>query len=535
MNASTLTLPVLPSAWRRPLLALCAILLLVVLSYYDTAAAMVGIWNRSETFAHAFVVPPLSLWLIWRRRGVLAGLPTYPVPWLAAPMLLLVATWLLGDLVGVDALTQLMLVAMLVLAVPALLGWAVARELIFPLGFLFFAVPLGEFMTPWLMQYTADFTVAALRASGVPVYREGLKFVIPSGSWSVVEACSGIRYLIASVMVGTLFAYLNYRSLWRRWAFVGVAIAVPIGANWLRAYMIVMLGHLSDNRLATGVDHLVYGWVFFGVVILAMFLIGARWSEPDDPADAVAAQGPVRGDAATASRWASCVLLLAVVIAVPPWAARSLLDNRPALSLNAADPLRLPTRLAGDWHAASGGALPPLTPVYEGASQQVSALYAKGQREVGVHIAYYDKQDKQHKLVSSVNTIVRADDPLWNLLRSGTQHWNSKAGAMTVRTADLSAPGSGASPLPVRVWHFYWIGDRLTHSDIEAKLLQAWQQLQGKGSAGAAVVVYTADNDNRAADDVLTGFMNDNYSLIDRSLRAMRTPGQLGNQQNSTP
>lgn len=81
MNASTLTLPVLPSAWRRPLLALCAVLLLVVLSYYDTAEAMVSIWNRSETFAHAFVVPPLSLWLIWRRRWVLASLPTYPVPW----------------------------------------------------------------------------------------------------------------------------------------------------------------------------------------------------------------------------------------------------------------------------------------------------------------------------------------------------------------------------------------------------------------------------------------------------------------------
>ncbi|WP_370657018.1 archaeosortase/exosortase family protein, partial [Klebsiella pneumoniae] len=57
---------------------------------------------------------------------------------------------------------------------------------------------------------------------------------------------------------------LNYRSLARRWVFVGVSIVTPLVANWLRAYMIVMLGHLSDNQLATGVDHVIYGWVFFG-------------------------------------------------------------------------------------------------------------------------------------------------------------------------------------------------------------------------------------------------------------------------------
>ena len=65
-----------------------------------------------------------------------------------------------------------------------------------------FAVPVGEFLLPVFMEWTADFTVLALRLSGIPVYREGLQFVIPSGNWSVVEACSGIRYLIASLMVG---------------------------------------------------------------------------------------------------------------------------------------------------------------------------------------------------------------------------------------------------------------------------------------------------------------------------------------------
>jgi exosortase len=139
-------------------------------------------------------------------------------------------------------------------------------------------------MLPSMMQWTADFTVFALQLSGVPVLREGLQFVIPTGSWSVVEACSGVRYLIASFMVGTLFAYLNYRSSWRRAVFMLVSLLVPIVANWVRAYLIVMTGHLSGNELAVGADHLIYGWVFFGIVIGLMFMIGARWTEPDLPA-----------------------------------------------------------------------------------------------------------------------------------------------------------------------------------------------------------------------------------------------------------
>ncbi|OYV01772.1 MAG: exosortase A, partial [Burkholderiales bacterium PBB5] len=204
MNAPTMQAPTLSPGWKRALLALVALWLVTGWQYRDTVLAMTTIWDTRETFTHAWVVPPIAF--------------------------------------------------LFVLAVPTLLGWPVARVLAFPLGFIFFCVPVGEFLSPTLMTWTANFTVVALRASGIPVYQEGLQFVIPSGRWSVIEACSGIRYLIASIMVGTLFAYLNYNSLRRRFIFVGISIVVPLVANWLRAYMIVMLGHLSGNQLAVGAD-----------------------------------------------------------------------------------------------------------------------------------------------------------------------------------------------------------------------------------------------------------------------------------------
>lgn len=300
--------------------ALAVVSAWVIAWYWPTAVDIAVIWWRSDTFAHGLVVFPVFGWLVWRARPRLAPLAPQPLGWLALPALGLGFGWLLGELVSVAAASQFFLMALLVTAYVGALGWPVARVLAFPLAFLFFGVPIGDFLLPTLMKFTAEFTVGALRLSGVPVFQEGLQFVVPNGRWSVVEACSGIRYLIASLVVGALYAYLNYRSLRRRLLFMLVALLVPIVANWLRAYMIVMLGYHSGNRLAVGFDHLIYGWLFFGVVILTMFWIGGRWYEPPLPpaATGVPAMRPV-----PVLAWAR-LLPLAAVIAAFPLAARML-------------------------------------------------------------------------------------------------------------------------------------------------------------------------------------------------------------------
>ena len=192
------------SPWRNALPALLLLVAVILLAYRTTATTMVGIWWRSETFAHALLVVPIFVWLVWRQRLRLAALTPRPQPWVLVPLLLVAGVWLAADLVLVNAASQFAFVAMLVLAVPAVLGFEVAGAILFPLLFLFFGVPFGEFVIPTMMELTADFTVAALQMSGVPVFREGQQFVIPTGSWSVIDECSGVRYLMASFLVGTL-------------------------------------------------------------------------------------------------------------------------------------------------------------------------------------------------------------------------------------------------------------------------------------------------------------------------------------------
>lgn len=510
------------SPWRRALPALLLLWLAVLLLYRDTALAMVQIWARSDTFAHAFLVPPISLWLAWRKRELLARLTPSPQPWVLLPMAVIGALWLLGELVAVNAATQFALVALLVLAVPAVLGLAVAKELAFPLGFLFFAVPFGEFMTPHMIGWTADATIIALRASGIPVYREGMHFIIPSGAWSVVEACSGVRYLIASFMVGTLFAYLNYRSTQRRLIFVGVSLLVPIVANWMRAYMIVMLGHLSGNTIAVGVDHLIYGWVFFGVVIMIMFAIGARWAESE--AAAASAQPAPAGPAApwslpTTAGWSGTVLAAVLVTVLPQLANRELQRTE----VDVAPPrLVLPDRL-GQWRA-EGAQVAAWRPRLVNPSALAHQTYSLDGRTVGVHIGYFRRQGPESKLVSSQNVLVESQDHDWNQVASGVHSLRTADSTIGLRTAELwGTPVPGAERRSsLTVWRTYWVDGAYVAGDAAAKLRGALARLRGRGDDGAWVALYADEGSAEASQAALTAFAEANLGPLQELLRRTR-------------
>jgi exosortase A len=470
-----------------------------------TTAEMVSIWARSATYTHCFAVIPIVLWLIWQRRGVLAALPV--TPWLPGLALLLAtgAAWLAMDLAAANAPTQFVLVAMVPVLMATVLGTAWVRALAFPLAFLFFAVPFGEVFVPWLMDRTADFTVAALKLSGIPVFREGNRFVIPSGAWSVVEACSGVRYLIASLMLGTLYAQLMYRSTRRRIAFIAASAIVPIFANWLRAYAIVMIGHLSNNKLAVGIDHLIYGWLFFGLVILVLFSIGARWREPVEPPTV---PPTAARDAAPRS---ATFAVLAAILALVPWSLLADSVHARTAPTNAAS--LAPIEARGSW-APTAAAFTDWRPHLVAPNAMSTRYFTDGTATVGVTLALYQRQVKGSETVTAANQLVPSEGR-WVVLRHDRARVPLGSDTLQVVRASVRGPREAFT-----AWRWYWWAGGAGASDVEAKLHLAWARLTGAPEAGAWVVIFASgEPGDLDAAGTLARFAADMGPAIHRSLR----------------
>jgi len=513
----TLVLPS-NSPWRSALMTLFVVQFWLLILYRDTAMSMVQIWARSDTFAHAFLVLPISLWLIWRQRGVLSRVQ----PKAENSPLLFVGCigmmWLLGALASVNAVTQLSLVALLVLTVPTVLGWTVTRIILFPLGFLFFSVPLGEFLMPQLMDWTAKVTVFSLRLTGIPVYQEGLQFFISSGHWSVVEACSGIRYLIASVTVGTLFSYLGYTSAKRRILFVLVSILVPVIANWMRAYLIVLLGHLSGNKLAAGVDHLIYGWVFFGVVIFSMFIIGSRWSEsevlPSNSQHPHLSLIQPFGQVKTLRT----AVFLAFLVSLPHGALLAY-ENTGVHGVSA---LEAPQALASGWEIQRS-VVPSFKPDYKNPTTEMNQIYAKKYQPVGLYLGVYQRQTQVRKMISFSNSLVASQDAQWSQFAQGQQAIAAGDLRVNVTTVGLIKPPSSGTTSAQRllVWQFYWIGGVVTTNSYLAKAYAVYRRFTGHDDDSAVIVIYTQDDQTGLAAQVLENFLGDNYAAVNSLLTSL--------------
>lgn len=473
--------------------------------YWETAREIVDIWWRSDTFAHGLVVFPIFAWLVWRKRDAIA--PLRPA---AAPLALLGvigggSMWLLGDLASVAALRHFALFLILVSAFVALLGWRLARVLMFALLFLFFGVPIGEFLLPVLMKHTADFTVLALRATGVPVYQEGLHFVVPNGRWSVVEACSGLRYLVASLLVGALYAYLNYVSLKRRLIFMLVALAIPIVANWIRAYITVMIGYHFGSAFVEGFIHIVYGWVFFGVVIFLMFMVGARWHE-NAPAKAPA--GPISRPAGEGLSW-TAILSVAACVAVFPVVAAQI--NEPVEPFSVT--LTPPAAQAG-WTIADDDGRHDYRPSFKGYRGDLFQAYRRSDgAEVGLYIAYYAEQTSGHELVMHGNSLDGRREFWWERTVSA----DVALPIGMVRRASLRRSND-----VLEMWSWYWIDGRVVTSDYLAKALFALDRVLGRNDDSAVIVVTVRrDASSESNEAIVEDFVADFWPSIRTQLDSL--------------
>jgi exosortase A len=471
--------------WRLSAVVFAVAAAAILVLFWPTAASMEATWRASDTYQHTYLVPLILAWLVWEDRDRLAAAAPR-ADWRGAAVVLAAsAGWLLGWAAQVQVVQQLALVGMVQGLVLAVFGWRVVRLMLFPLLFMLFLVPMGDFLVPTLQRWTADVVVWSVKLTGIPIATDGYLITLHDGSeawyrFHVAKECSGIRYLIAMFQIGLLTAYLLFRSWPRRIAALAVSLAVPVIANWVRAVGIVLVVYYTEGRHGGDVDHIIYGFWFF-LFVLAVY-IGVCWLFAETPPKRVHVPFP---DDPAVPRERRRLLLAAglCLLAAAPAPAYAALTSLESVAADAGRSARLPAE-AGGWRRTAYQGL-DWRPVYRGVLDETLARYVRGADTVDLYMGRYGSQQQGGELVSWENSL--AGDGWDDLGERLPATLTVDGRPLDVRYVRLAQHGRQRI-----VFYWYWVNGGNVSSDMTAKLEMTMARLLG-GDRRSAVIAIASD------------------------------------------
>ncbi len=462
----------------------------VIAVYWSSVAAAVTIWASSDTYRFAFLVAPVSLYLVWTRRQQLAGQRARPL-W--SGLLLLVPCsllWLVSDAAELSVGRQLALVGTLQAVLLTTLGWRVYKALLFPFLYLWLLVPAADVLLPSLQFMTTHATVGGLNLLGIPSTSEGILIVADGATYRIVEQCASLDFLLGSLAFSLVYANLLYRRIGRRVGFVAAALAAAIAANLFRTTSIIFLTGVTEGRIDLASDHRLYGWVIFLVTLVALMALGFFFREDGADLDAAAGEpGPrpdsLEGRNALALAGAAAVMAASLAPAYAAYAAFAApVEAAPAGLAICAPRAQAPWRAAaadGDWQA-----------VFPTSDLHLSRRYVAAGQGVDLFIAYYWRQRPEAELIGWGNRV--ADRRVWYPLSSATRKVEVEGRRLAITETRLRAGKRRRL-----VWHWNWVDGRFTADRLVAKLLQVKTRLLTGERRAAFIALSVEETDGTAA------------------------------------
>ena len=482
--------------------------------FWSTASYLLGFGREADPTTHAALVILVVLVLIWNLRDELATLPIRPFLLGFIGLIGLGFFWLAGQLVFTRVFTQFAVLAMVPMAVLTLLGFRWLSAMAFPFFMLMFALPVWSPLVPTLVKWSAKFAELGIRASGVPIYRDGAYFVLPSGSWSIADACSGVAFLSTCLLLGVLYAWTIYHSPLKRLAFIAGSAIIGVVGNWIRVYVTMMVAHITDNRLLRD-DHYTFGWLLFAVFLFVFCWLGWRYRDTEQ-LERSAGHFDRNGDRANASSSGKAgtprltAIAVAIVATMVIW---PVVESRLAVPQEISKIEVADLSLQGGWSRVEKPSAEWVPELNNPSRVRIQTFEKNGQR-VDVFVGVFRNETWNSKLVSVSNRVAGGDKSSWSLADRGGALTEISGMSREVKTAIILAGGSR-----VLAWHWYWIDGVSTGNDLRAKLRQLLIRLQGMRAASAWVAIYTGANvSSDASSKLLQEFMHDMGRSLESAL-----------------
>jgi exosortase D (VPLPA-CTERM-specific) len=265
--------------FKNPIwLRLCLLLLAFCVAYWVPLKVMAATWWDNEDYSYGFLIPLVSLYLVWERRKAMDGV-ALSTSWRFLPFLLFfVALSLYGILGSSGNISMPSVPIVLFLLVGFCFGTPALKNLAFPFAFLVFMVPvpaiIERYLGLFLKSVSSSLGGIMIRAVGISVNVSGNVIDLGTTQLQVVDACSGMRYLFALLALGVVYSYFFEKTLWRRVFCTLVTLPISVLMNGLRIGITGILAEYYGSQAAEGFFHGFAGWVMFMVAFACLFAVG---------------------------------------------------------------------------------------------------------------------------------------------------------------------------------------------------------------------------------------------------------------------
>ena len=253
------------------------IVVLLCILYYHVAIKLVYDWYTIPDYSHGFLVPLFAAFLIWDKRNVLSAIPIRQT-WSGIVLVVFSIAVLILGVYGVELFTARMsFVLLLTGLIWTFFGWAMVKELRFPLFVLILAIPFPAIV---FNQITFPLQLMASRIASdilqvlrVPTLHEGNVIELPVMKLEVAEACSGIRSLMSLFTLAVFYGYFLEKTTKRRVILALASIPIAVAANVIRIVGTGLCVQYWDPDKALGFFHEFSGWVMFVVSLACLYLV----------------------------------------------------------------------------------------------------------------------------------------------------------------------------------------------------------------------------------------------------------------------
>jgi exosortase len=438
----------------------------VGLLYWPSTLELHRLWTDwgGETYTHGYLVFLLSLWLVVRDRKRLAVTPVRPEPLALIPLALMSAAWVWIWRSAIQELQLLLLPLILYTALFSALGRRMARALAFPIGVLYFAMPLWGDINGIVRALSSRVTGMLIWTTGIPAYMGGNLIHLPGGSIEIAPDCSGLHELIVGVALAAIYGKLSGERWRRRLQWMALMGVLALAVNWVRIFVVVIAAYETDMRSSLVKHHYWLGWWLFAFVFAAfLWWTGRRCAPLPTRAPSPGEEQETSSPLSRPQMGSAPVTLTLAVLAVLPVLAYGM-DWATSGGRTAVD-IRWPTAPPG-WAGPSGTSDGEWQPHFVDSSGESLVRYIDPAGKVQAFAVAYRLQTQSAKLLG-----------YWNDLLAGRPRRMQQQSLRVVTSAAgrwreiVALDPDGSRSL---IWTRYRVGNRVF---VQPRISQLWYGL----------------------------------------------------------